>query len=1265
MPDEMQDERDAADVAEGGLRFVGLGGSAGSLPALQRFFENVKEEGGFAYIVVVHLSPDHDSILAEILQRSTALPVEQIRGRVRVEANRVYVIPPGRRLSLVDGHLQLTDGGEVGQRRYVVDHFFRTLAETHGERVTAIVLSGSDGDGANGLKRVKERGGLTIGQDPAEAEHEGMPRSAIETGMVDWVLPVREMPERLAEYWSNAARLRLPLAVGESKGKSKSAAVADADHEAALRDVLGHLRVKTGHEFDGYKRATVLRRIGRRMQVCGVETLGDYLGFMRKHGGETGALLQDLLISVTNFFRDATAFEALAADLPRLFDGKGPGDHVRVWVPACATGEEAYSVAMLLSEHAATLDAPPGIQVFATDLDERAIETARAAVYSDTIEVDVSEERLRRFFVREQWGYRVRRELREVVLFALHDLLRDAPFSQLDLVSCRNLLIYLSRGSQERVFDIFHFALRGEGRLFLSVSESAEEATALFSPVDKKHRLYRRLAISRTNLPVPTGAPTLSQMLARQGGGVRTRRDYEDRASAPPSTAPKGMTDASWADVHFQLIERLGPPSLLVDENFDILHLSKSVGRFLRFGSGEPTVNLLRIVNDGLRAELRVALYQAAKTRTSVDVVGVRIEVAGETRVVDIGVRPTQGLAADFLLVVFREREDGDPGSDTSMATVAVAGESDLVRQLEDEIEQVKRRLRESVEDNEARTEELKASNEELQAMNEELRSATEELETGREELQSINEELTTVNQKLKGNVDELSRSNNDLQNLMASTDIATIFLDRDLTIERFTPSALSIFRLIPSDLHRPLSDLSHSLDYPDITRDAAEVLERLTPIEREVRDSEGRWFLARVLPYRTTEDRISGVVLTFFDLTERRKAEEATRASEEHLRMVIENAHDYAIFTADAERRITSWSRGAEGILGYREGEILGEPLAIIFTEEDRKLGTPDVEAETALVRGCASDERWHLRKDGRRFWASGSLMPMRLENGEVVGFVKILRNRTEEREAADALRRSREELLAAVNASEEARREAELASEAKDHFLAVLSHELRTPLTPIMMAVETLVRRADLPADVRETFAMIQRNVRIEARFIDDLLDVTRIGNGKLEIHREALDLAEVVRSAVGICQSDVEAKQQVLLLSVGAERMETEGDSARLQQAVWNLIKNASKFTPKGGEIRVSAREVSGGFEIEVADTGIGIAQEEIELVFDPFAQGGNDVTREFGGLGLGLAIAKATLEAHGGTIRAGSTGPGEGATFTISLPRAGQNSVQRPG
>ncbi len=431
-------------------------------------------------------------------------------------------------------------------------------------------------------------------------------------------------------------------------------------------------------------------------------------------------------------------------------------------------------------------------------------------------------------------------------------------------------------------------------------------------------------------------------------------------------------------------------------------------------------------------------------------------------------------------------------------------------------------------------------------------------------------------------------------------------------------------------------------------------MLERLTPIEREVRDGEGRWFLMRVLPYRTTEDRISGVVLTFIDLTARRKAEEQTRESEQRLRLVIENAQDYAIFSTDRERKITSWSRGAEVILGYHEKEVVGQQLDLIFTSEDREAGLPEKEIDTALGRGGTTDERWHVRKNGDRFWASGSLMPMREGGGDVVGFVKILRDRTEAQKAQESLRWSREELMEAVSVSDRSLEEAKLANQAKDHFLAVLSHELRTPLTPIVMAVETFLRRKDLPADVLAAFEMIKRNVRIEAHFIDDLLDVTRIGNGKLEIQREPVDLLEAVRSAIGISQPDIDSKRQSLKVSLEATRTTCLGDSARLQQAVWNLIKNASKFTGEAGEIRIGVRDVAGGVEIEVVDSGIGMAPETLEAVFDPFVQGGGDVTREFGGLGLGLAIAKATVQAHSGSIRAASAGLGKGATLTVVLP-----------
>lgn len=853
---------------------VGIGGSAGSIAPLQDFFRAMPADSGMVFVVILHLSPAHESSLAQVLAGATSMPVLQAADGMEAEADHVYVIPPGKNLSATDGKLRLKPLEVERGRRVVVDLFFRSLADTHGPHAAAVILSGCDGDGALGIKRIKERGGLTIAQDPEEAMHTGMPCSAIETGMVDWVLKVAQMPERLLAYVNKEKTLRLPPEEGPQPATPVQPSGDQA--EAALRDVLAYLRTRTGRDFSYYKRATILRRIARRMQVNGVEDMPGYLAFLRMHPGESGALLQDLLISVTNFFRDREAFAALEQLIPRLFEGKSQGDSVRVWVPACATGEEAYSIAILLLEHARQMEAPPALQVFACDLDEDAITQARAGHFLDAIEADVSEERLRRFFVKEHGGYRVRRELREMVLFAAHDLLKDAPFSRMDLISCRNLLIYLNRPAQDRVFDTFHFALRPGGLLFLGTSESVDDGTTLFRTLDKKHRIYEHQASARSGLPLPTGPGTLLRAIEAQeradtGPVVHGRRFLAEAAASFPTMQSPPLDRSTMAELHFKLLERLSPPSVIVNADHDIVHLSENAGRFLKFSGGEPTANLLRLVDPLVRVELRGALFRAAESSLPVTVIDLPLQVEGQPRLLDIRVTPATEIASGFLLVVFETRDPVAGGTQPDSGEPRASDEP-VVRQLERELEQVKSHLRDTIEQYEASTEEMKASNEELQAMNEELRSATEELETSREELQSINEELTTVNSEMKVKVDELASTNSDLSNLMASTAIATIFLDRELAITRYTPSAVDLFHLIPGDVGRPLAHLKHRLDYPALISDAEQVLRTLVPVEREVRDEE-RWFLARLQPYRTLEDHIAGVVLTFVDITERREA--------------------------------------------------------------------------------------------------------------------------------------------------------------------------------------------------------------------------------------------------------------------------------------------------------------------------------------------------------------------------------------------------------
>lgn len=587
---------------------------------------------------------------------------------------------------------------------------------------------------------------------------------------------------------------------------------------------------------------------------------------------------------------------------------------------------------MLFSEHARTLDDAPVIQIFASDLDEEVLAEARNGIYPDAISTDVSADRLRRFFVKEHAGYRVRRELREMLLFAVHDLLKDSPFSRLDMISCRNLLIYLNRDAQQRAFDVFQFALHPDGKLFLGTSESVEDNSQLFYPIDKKHRIYGARPRGRTSLPLPSGPSTLARALAAQEREAGASLATKILGLLPGSVAHANRAATErlpWSELHLKLIERFGPPSLIVSAEHDILHLSEGAVRFLQFAGGEPSTNLLRVVHPDLRVELRAALFRARQNGESAGSQGILLELEGKQQVVDLMVAPASELAADFLLVTFSLR-----ASDEAAAARPSEQEEPVLRHLERELEQTKRYLRDIVEQHEASSEELKASNEELQAMNEELRSATEELETSREELQSINEEMTTVNQELKVKVDELGHANSDLRNLMGATAIATVFLDRELRIMRFTPTAVDLFSLIPTDIGRPLADLQHRLAYPELLRDAASVLSQLVPIEREVPESGGRFFLARLLPYRTNDDRIAGVVLTFVDVTDRQRAQEAIQKAQQELEVrVVERTSELDRANASLRHEIAAKDR-AQG-----ERRELQKQLLLVQEEERARI--------------------------------------------------------------------------------------------------------------------------------------------------------------------------------------------------------------------------------------------------------------------------------------------------------------------------------------
>jgi len=1246
-------DADPADPAEfwGDSQFpiVGLGGSAGSIEALSSFFRRTPEATGMAFVVILHLSPEHDSSLPEILQRSTKMPVLQVSSMVKIAPDHVYVIPPGKNLTMRDGSIDLVDLERPHGKRVAVDHFFRTLADTHGAGASAIVLSGLDGDGALGLKRIKERGGLTIAQDPEEAAEAGMPRAAIATGIVDWVLPVEEMPRRLIDYRENAKRLKLPPVdvplPGDAEQAARRQSVQKRD-EAALQEVLSFLRMRMGHDFSYYKRATILRRVGRRMQVNGCEDTSSYLDYLRTHIGEAGALLQDLLISVTNFFRDREGFEALEAMLPDLFKGKSPGDQVRVWVAACATGEEAYSIAMLLTEYASRLSSPPQIQIFATDIDELAIETARTGIYPESIATDVSEERLRRFFTRQSGGYQVKRSVREIVLFALHDLLKDSPFSRLDLISCRNLLIYLDRDAQGRVFDIFHFALVPEGKLYLGFSESAEDATALFIPLDKKNRIYSRRPTLRSGLTVPLGSPPLTLTLRAphrpENGPVLplagSPANFANLPSAPGAQIRSfgrgsGRGD-SLVELHFKLLDRFALPSVVVDRSYNIVHLSQGAGAFLQFAAGEPTADLLRMVHPMLRADLRTTLYRAGKSHGAEKSTGVPFEAGGISRLVDIAVYPADEVAADMLLVIFRPRGNDERAPARPAQS---ADTSAVVQQLEEELDHVKLHWQETVEQFETSTEELKASNEELQAMNEELRSTTEELETGREELQSINEELITVNSELKGKVEELSRTNSDLQNLMASTNIATVFLDLELRVKLYTPSTVLLFNLIPGDIGRPIAHLTHKFDYPRMVKDAEAVLETQAPVEREVRTLDGGWFLVRLLPYRTKEDEVVGVVLTCVEITERKRGEDARR----WLSALVESSNDAIFSFSLATGEIISWNKGAERIFGFTADEMVGCSQIVAPPEyEDEKKAMLERLAKGEAIH---SFETVRLRKDGSRINVSMSASVMRNDSGEILGATAIAQDITVRKQAVEELRQARDELEDRVEqrthelqerADQLKRMATELTrSEQRERLkMSRLLHDhVQQLLVSAKMRLEGLARsgEAAAPKDLAAVVALLEETLESSRTLAVDLSPPV-LNEG----------LAFALEWLGGVWMKDKHDLEVKLNLD---HSLDAEGEELRalvfmsVREILFNVVKHAEVkeafvdlYLEDPKHVNVKVRDHGRGFDLALLEAARSASP------------------------GMGLSRIRERLQMLGGTLQIVS-GAGEGVEAVITVPR----------
>jgi two-component system, chemotaxis family, CheB/CheR fusion protein len=1185
---------------------VALGASAGGLDAFKKIFDALPANSGMAFVLIQHLDPTHESLMVDLLTGHTPMKVLQATDRMQLARDRVYLIPPGAYLTIEDGTLRLSKPRERHGARMPFDFFLRSLAEECGERAICAILSGTGTDGSLGLKAVKEKGGLVIVQDPEEAAFDGMPRSAIMSGDADLVLTLAKIPQALLRYGRQAY-----VKPGRTDVRSPD------NVQEAFAGIIDLLAAKTPHDLSLYKQGTLQRRIERRMAMAGIDNGAGYLQVLREDSGERELLAKDLLINVTHFFRDPAAFELLGEQIiPELVQRQTLDRPLRIWVPGCSTGEEAYSIAMLFLEHIAAAKRNIKLQVFASDIDADCVAFARNGIYPESIEADVTPMRLARFFTKEDHSYRVVRELREAVVFTSQSLLADAPFSRLDLISCRNLLIYLGAEAQRKALSLFHFALQEGGVLFLGSSETVGNVTDRFEPISKKHRIYRHIGRSRpSEVEFPGRTNNAGRLLAN---------------SLTQQTIPRrrlGFGELSQR----ALFEAYAPASVLINAKHECLYYSGSADGYLKVVSGEGTRDLLAMAREGLRDKLRSAIQRAKQDHTRVTVTGARIKRSGCPIGVTITVLPVEDDDEDLFLVSFVD----DPAPKLGpVKAPESAADASRVTQLEQELAATREDLQSAIRDLEMANEEQKAINEEAMSVTEEYQSTNEELETSKEELQSLNEELTALNSQLHDTVEQQRASYNDLQNILNSTDVATLFLDVDYNIRFFTPAAKSLFNIIASDVGRPLGDLTRRFKDDDLLPDARVVLGSHAPIRREVRADDGSWFMRGALPYRSGDGRVDGLVITFAGISEIKAAERQIEAARAYLDSIIATIRQ-PLVVLDDDLRVVSASSSFHRIFSVKPEDLIGRHLRAAGDHLD----VPALREFLASIqaRGTTiSDQEIEIELPGlgRRSFSMSA---------------RVLREEPSARRKVLVAIVDVTDLKREGKALEAAKSEAERANVGKSRFLAAASHDLRQPLQTISLLQGMLEKR------VRDetTLKLVRRldeTVNSMSSMLDKLLDINQLEAGIVRptiIDFPIKRLLDELRT-----EFKYYTETNGLDWRVVSSSLTVRSDPRLLEQIMRNLLSNAVKYTTKG-KLLLGCLRRDDKLRIEVWDTGPGIPELELPAIFEEFHQLDNPARERSKGLGLGLAIVQRLADLLGHKIDVRSR-LGAGSVFTIEVP-----------